>query len=121
VALSAAFGALLQALCAAALAGELPPNGAELADRGRADYVQNRWAAARFGPRAELLHPDGTRVAPAAALGRELLDRVRDRAAALGAAELLERIEPDRCEADLQLRFATPREATADLVARTVR
>ena len=26
---------------------------------GRADYAQNRWAAARFGPRAELLHPDG--------------------------------------------------------------
>lgn len=121
VALSSAFGALVQALCSAALAGELPANGAQLADRGRADYVQNRWAAARFGPRAELLHPDGNRVATAAELGRELIERVRGRAAELGGAELLARIDPDACEAEQQLRFATPAEATADLVARTVR
>ena len=50
--LSAAFAALLQALCATALAGGLPGNSLLLADRGRADYTQNRWSAARFGPRA---------------------------------------------------------------------
>src|SRR5579884_4021150 len=121
VALSAAFGALVQALCAAALEGDLPAPGGRLADRGRADYIQNRWAAARFGPRAELLHPDGSRVATAAELGRELIERVRARASELGGEELLGRIEPDACEAELQLRFATPAEATADIVARTVR
>ena len=29
----------------------------------RGDYLQNRWAAARFGTDAELIHPDGTRLA----------------------------------------------------------
>jgi len=120
VALSAAFGALLLALCAAALAGDLPANGSRLADRGRADYLQNRWAAARFGPKAELLHPDGGRVAAASELGRELLDLVRGHAEALDAATLLDRIDPERCEADLQLRFANASDATADLVARTM-
>lgn len=119
VALSGAFGALLQALCAAALAGDLPANGSALADRGRADYVQNRWAAARFGPRAKLLHPAGARVATASELGRELLERVRGRAAELGGAPLLERIEPETCEAELQLRFASAADALADLVARS--
>src|SRR5581483_3248306 len=99
--------------------GDLPANGARLADRGRADYLQNRWAAARFGPKAELLHPDGGRVVTACELGRELLELVREKAAALGGGELLDRIEPSACEADLQLRFQTAAEATADLVART--
>jgi gamma-glutamyl:cysteine ligase YbdK (ATP-grasp superfamily) len=63
--LSAAFTALLQALCAAALAGDLPRNESALGDGGRADYAQNRWSAARFGPRANLLHPDGQSYVPA--------------------------------------------------------
>ena len=42
---SAAFAALLQALCATALAGGLPSTELLLADRGRADYSQNRWSA----------------------------------------------------------------------------
>jgi carboxylate-amine ligase len=120
VGLSAAFAALLQALCATALAGGLPARAELLADRGRADYAQNRWAAARFGPRAELLHPDGRSVSTAAELGGELLELVAPAARELGGDSLLGRIDPETCEADLQLRFATAQEAAADLVARSV-
>jgi carboxylate-amine ligase len=120
VGLGAAFAALLQALCATALAGGLPERGAMLADRGRADYAQNRWAAARFGPRAELLHPDGRSVTTAAALGAELLELVAPAARGLGGDALLARIDPETCEADLQLRFATAQEAAADLVTRSL-
>jgi gamma-glutamyl:cysteine ligase YbdK (ATP-grasp superfamily) len=46
------------------------PGGAS-ADRGL--YLQNRWSAARYGIGAELVHPDGDRLATAAdLLGREL-------------------------------------------------
>jgi carboxylate-amine ligase len=116
VALSAAFAALLQALCAAALAGELPRNGLLLGDRGRADYVQNRWSAARFGPKAKLLHPDGESFMPVAELGAELLERVRPH----GDATLLARIDPERCEADVQLEAESARDAAAGLVVRTL-
>lgn len=116
VSLSAAFAALLQALCAVALAGELPSNRLLLGDRGRADYVQNRWSAARFGPKAKLLHPDGESFVPASELGAELLDRVRP----YGDTTLLARIDPGGCEADLQLKAATAAEAAAGLVARTL-
>jgi glutamate---cysteine ligase / carboxylate-amine ligase len=40
------------------------------ADRGI--YSQNRWAALRFGPAAELVHPDGKQLVPARALLAEL-------------------------------------------------
>ncbi len=120
VALSAAFAALVQALCATALAGGLPRNGLRLADRGRGDYAQNRWAAARFGPRAELLHPDGTSVAHADELGAELLALVRPAAERLGAAAFLDRIEPAGCEADRQLAAEDAFAAAAGLVARSV-
>ena len=116
--LSAAFAALVQALCATALQGDLPSNSLLLADRGRADYAQNRWSAARFGPGAQLLA--GERSAPASELGAELVELVRPAARELGGAELLDRIDPVRCEAELQVRHATPEEATADLVARSV-
>ena len=116
--LSAAFAALLQALCATALEGALPSNSLLLGDAGRADYVQNRWSAARFGPRASIVL--GERYVPATELGAELLDAVRPAARELGGAELLELIDPADCEADLQLRFDTPEEATADLVERSV-
>ncbi|HST18164.1 MAG TPA: YbdK family carboxylate-amine ligase [Gaiellaceae bacterium] len=119
VALAAAFTALLQALCATALDGGLPGRRL-LADRGRGDYAQNRWAAARFGPRADLLHPGGGSVATAAELGAELLELVRPAAARLGSAARLDRIAPERCEADRQLEFATALEAAADVVARSV-
>jgi gamma-glutamyl:cysteine ligase YbdK (ATP-grasp superfamily) len=120
VRLSSAFAALVQALCATALAGGLPAQGPLLADRGRADYAQNRWAAARFGPRAELLHPDGSKAATAAELGRELLELVAPAADGLGTGSLVERIDPGACEGDLQLRFESAREAAADLVARSL-
>jgi carboxylate-amine ligase len=116
VSLSAAFAALLQALCASALAGELPSNSLLLADRGRADYAQNRWSAARFGPRAKLLHPDGGSFVPATELGAELLERVRPH----GDAHLLARIDPERCEADVQAEAASAEDAAAGLVARTL-
>jgi len=68
------------------------------ADRG--DYLQNRWAAASAGLDAELLHPDGRRVATARELASELL----------GA-------EPPEPEAFAQLRADA---VAADLVARTL-
>ncbi|HEX7625848.1 MAG TPA: YbdK family carboxylate-amine ligase [Gaiellaceae bacterium] len=118
--LSAAFAALLQALCAAALDGALPGTSHLLADRGRADYMQNRWSAARFGARARLIHPDGSSFVPAAELAAELLELVRPAARALGGAALLDRIDPTACEADLQLVHATAQEAAADLVTRSL-
>ena len=39
----------------------------------RADYLQNRWSAARAGVDAELVHPDGDRVVYARELMREVL------------------------------------------------
>ena len=120
VARSAAFAALLQALCAAALAGELPQSTAVLGDRGRADYVQNRWSAARFGPAAKLLHPDGAGFLPASELGAELIERVRPHAERLGGGGLLGTLDPAVCEADLQLASANAHDAAADLVARSM-
>jgi carboxylate-amine ligase len=118
--LSAAFAALLQALCATALAGGLPSNSLLLGDRGRADYVQNRWSASRFGTRAKLVHPDGMRYAPAAELGAELLELVAPAARELGGAGALARLDPAVCEADLQLEQDTPEAAAADLVTRSL-
>ncbi|MFL5928212.1 MAG: YbdK family carboxylate-amine ligase [Gaiellaceae bacterium] len=120
VRLSAAFAALLQALCAAALEDALPRGASVLGDRGRADYLQNRWSAARFGSRARLLHPDGASYGDAGELGAELVELVRPAARALGGDELLARLDPSGCEADLQLRHATPQEATADVVRRSL-
>lgn len=118
--LSAAFAALLQALCATAIDGDLPPCAHPLADRGRADYAQNRWAAARFGPRGELLHPDGESFMPASELGAELIELVRPAARALGGEPQLELIDPTASEADLQHRSDTAQDAAADLAARSV-
>ncbi|HEV7639988.1 MAG TPA: YbdK family carboxylate-amine ligase, partial [Gaiellaceae bacterium] len=120
VRLSAAFTALLQALCATALAGGLPGDQDALGDRGRADYVQNRWAAARFGPRAKLLHPDGQSFVVASELAGELLALVRPAARTLGGEAFLDRLDPSGCEADLQLMSATAQEATAELVTRSL-
>ncbi|MGZ4317367.1 MAG: carboxylate-amine ligase [Gaiellaceae bacterium] len=66
----------------------------------RADYLQNRWAAARSGLEALLLHPDGERVVFARELAGELL----------GA-------DPPEPEAHAQLAAG---HVAADLVARTV-
>jgi carboxylate-amine ligase len=118
--LSCAFAALLQALCATALEGGLPRDENALGDRGRADYVQNRWSAARFGPRAKLLHPDGQCYVLAAELAAELIELVRPAARSLGGEAFLDRLDPGGCEADLQLQFATAQEAAADVVARSL-
>ena len=72
------------------------------AETPRGDYVQNRWAAARYGLDAELIHPDGEHVVLARDLAAELL----------GA-------EPPEPEALRQL-AAGPEAAAADLVARSV-
>jgi glutamate---cysteine ligase / carboxylate-amine ligase len=69
-----------------------------VADRGH--YQHNRWAAARCGLGAKLIHPDGDRVATARELARELLGE-----------------EPPEPEACAQL---AADDVTADLVARTV-
>jgi carboxylate-amine ligase len=118
VELSAAFAALLQALCATVLDG--PPRGS--AQRG--DYAQNRWAALRFGPRAELIHPDGERLVPVPELTVELLDLIRPAARDLGTEELLEAIDPTRCEGDRQLEVARAESVEAvcaDVAERTLR
>jgi carboxylate-amine ligase len=120
VRLSAALAALLQALCATALDGGLPASAHPLADRGRADYTQNRWAAARFGPKGELLHPGGESFVPASELGAELVELVRPAALALGGSEQLSLIDPTASEADLQLQSDTAEEAAADIAGRSV-
>ena len=111
---SAAFAGLLQALADVLLGGG-PVRAAS-----RADYDQNRWAAARFGPAATLIHPDGTRTATAAELGHELLDLVEPSARRLCSAELLTVLDPAVCEAELQTDHASAAEATADLVVRSL-
>jgi carboxylate-amine ligase len=69
---------------------------------GRANYGQNRWAAARRGLDAHLIHPDGDCLVPARELAAELLGH-----------------EPPAPEAALQLE-AGPSAAAADLAARTL-
>jgi carboxylate-amine ligase len=118
--LSAAFTALLQALCATALTGGLPRDESALGDRGRADYLQNRWSAARFGPRAKLLHPAGRSYVLASELAAELFELVRPAARTLGGEAFLDCLDPSSCEADLQLTSGTAQEATAELVGRSV-
>lgn len=118
LALTAAFAALLQALCVVVLAGA--PPGFDPAGRGV--YQQNRWAALRHGPRAELVHPFRERLVPAAELAAELVDLVAPAAAELGTSEYLEPLKHARCEGDEQLEIgrADGLEAVcADLVTRT--
>ena len=118
--LSAAFAALLQALCATGLEGGLPAAPSTLADRGRADYAQNRWSAARFGPRAKLLHPGGQSYVLASELAAELIELVRPAARTLGGEAFFDRLDPSACEADLQLQRDTALDAAADVVARSL-
>jgi glutamate---cysteine ligase / carboxylate-amine ligase len=91
---SAALAALVQGLSnKLLLAGAVAP-----ADRG--DYELNRWRAARFGPAAELISPEG---------GESLV-----RAFELFGAEW------EHAEAELQARFDDPHDAVADLVERSL-
>jgi glutamate---cysteine ligase / carboxylate-amine ligase len=95
---SAAFIGLLAELCAWAL--EHPAQAP--ADRGI--YQQNRWAAARFGPGADLIH-EGRLVGVS-----ELVDELPVDANGLN---------PPTSEAALQLAEADLRVVCADIVART--
>lgn len=116
---TAAFAALVQALCATAL--ERPPRPHAPLDRWI--YQQNRWAALRFAHRAELVHPDEERTVPVPELARELLELVGPAAQRLGSEELLSALDPDGCEGDRQLEIgrADGLEAVcADLVERSV-
>jgi carboxylate-amine ligase len=54
----------------------------------RGDYIQNRWAAARFGLDAELIHPDGDRLVRARDLAAELLGAAPPEPEALRQLEL---------------------------------
>jgi glutamate---cysteine ligase / carboxylate-amine ligase len=67
---SAAIVALVHRLCVAAAGREAPPYD----PAARALYQQNRWAALRSGLDAELVHPDGSRMAPARELAEELFE-----------------------------------------------
>jgi glutamate---cysteine ligase / carboxylate-amine ligase len=96
VEISVAFAALVQALVASAEPG---------APGDRGVYAQNRWAALRFGAQAELIHPDGERLAPAPRLLEELVERIHPTAERLGSADLLVPLE-GLAQADEQLAIA---------------
>jgi glutamate---cysteine ligase / carboxylate-amine ligase len=118
VVLTAALAALLQALCVTVLDGE-PPVPAN-----RGDYAQNRWAALRFGPRAELIHPDGERLVPVPELAEELLALVGPAAQELGTVDHLRALDTRSCEGDRQLEVGRERgleAVAADVSGRTVR
>jgi carboxylate-amine ligase len=112
---SAAFIALLQALCAS-----VHTEPTRTADRG--EYAQNRWSALRFGTAAELIHPDGKSLVTVPELADELFALVGPAADELGSLDLLEAIDPSRCEAEMQLEMGRSRGLEAvctDLVRRT--
>jgi carboxylate-amine ligase len=76
----------------------------------RAIYEQNRWAASRYGPRAQLIHPLDSRAVAVPELYRELVDLIAHDPA----------LDPTSCEGDRQLQFDAPEAATADLVERSL-
>jgi carboxylate-amine ligase len=90
---TAALAELLQGLARRMLDSD----GTPAADR--ADYEYNRWAAARFGPTAELIAPDGQRT--------------------VRAFELFGP-EWEHAEAELQARWEYAHDAEADLVERSL-
>lgn len=115
---TAAFAALLQALCVIVLEGE------PQAPANRGDYAQNRWAALRFGPRAELIHPDGERLVGVEELTHELLALIEPAVQELGSAEALAVIDPRSCEGDRQLEVGREqglKAVAADTAERTLR
>jgi len=104
---SVAFVELFQALCAKLL-GEADGRPAE-----RTLYEEARWAAAQYGPRARLPHPDGDRLVSVPDLLDELLERVR----------LPGLLAGDGCEGDRQLELGAAgglKAVCADLAARSL-
>jgi glutamate---cysteine ligase / carboxylate-amine ligase len=103
---TAGFIRLLRELCAWAI--DAPPRPFEPAERGI--YDQNRWAASRFGPEAELIHPDRDEALPVPDLAREL-------------PVALDGLDPHGCEAELQLAVGRAnglQAVCADLVERSL-
>jgi glutamate---cysteine ligase / carboxylate-amine ligase len=76
----------------------------------RVVYDQNRWAAARFGPRARLIHPEQDAAATVPDLYAELTERIEGDPG----------VDPTTCEGDMQLAFADPHAAARDLVERSL-
>jgi len=116
---TAAFTALVQALCLTVLGGARPPYD----PGGRGVYQQNRWAALHSGPDARLIRPGGEGSASAAELGRELYELVREGAGELGTSDVLAPLETCECEGERQLRVGRARGLTAvcaDLVERSL-
>jgi carboxylate-amine ligase len=116
--LTAAFAALLQALSATVLAAPEP----EYDPAARGTYAQNRWAALRRGPEAELVHPHREELVRVPELAAELVELVGPAAAELGTGGLMEALLGEGCEGDEQLEVghAHGLEAVcADLVERT--
>ena len=103
---TAALVRLLRALCEWAL--EAPPREFDPSERGV--YQQNRWAAARFGPHARLIHPDRDEALSVAELAQEL-------------PVPLDGLDPSSCEAERQLEVGRAdglRAVCADLVERSI-
>jgi carboxylate-amine ligase len=116
--LTGAFAALLQALCATVLAAPEPKYNPP----ARGTYAQNRWAALRRGPEAELVHPHREELARVPELAGELVELVEPAAAELDTSRLVEPLLRGGSEGDEQLEVGRARgldEVCADLVART--
>jgi glutamate---cysteine ligase / carboxylate-amine ligase len=116
--LTAAFAALLQALCAIVLASPEPLHD----PAGRGVYQQNRWAALRRGLDAELVHPHRDQLVPVRDLAAELVELIAPAAAELGTAVLLQPLLRGVCEGDEQLDIGRAHglnAVCAELVART--
>jgi carboxylate-amine ligase len=101
--------ALLHALAVWAAEGEGRP-------ASRADCHTNRFFASRFGPRAQLIHPDDDRLVSASELFAELRGLVSGHA----DLDLLQPLDGLSCEADLQLAAGDPLAACADAVERSL-
>src|ERR687895_1324228 len=84
--LTGAFAALLQALCIAVLERRAPV----FDPAGRGVYQQNRWAALRHGPRAELVHPEDQRLVSVPELAAELVALISPAGHQLGTRAFLQ-------------------------------
>ena len=118
LAVTAAFTALVQALCVTVLR---PIHLRTTPDAWL--YQQNRWGALRFGLEAELFHPHDERVSKASELAAELIELVRPAAERLGSAELLAGFDLSTTEGERQLqarRDGGLKAVCADLVRRTL-
>ncbi|HVM58199.1 MAG TPA: YbdK family carboxylate-amine ligase [Gaiellaceae bacterium] len=93
--------ALLARLLVSLVESAAPRDG-DPASRG--DYLQNRWAAARFGLDAELIHPDGDRTVGARELAADLLGAAPPEPEALRQLEVAAAGGQDAVAADLVAR-----------------